>query len=185
MFNNFPNIIYSLETEQSQLINDRFFKIDFYYNYIEKNLSLFKEYVINDNTTPEELASFYYQNQKYWFLILLINQRYDPFFDWVLTNDEILNYATKFVTENYLEVQQYISSNPSILTNLNEELNLSLTSYSPSDPTDKDDIIVNHMIGHYFTKLNEENNERRLIYLPESSMMDKIYSKWVELTSKF
>lgn len=163
MFTNYPNTIYNLG-DGFQLIVDRYFKSDFYYNFLKKNKTYFEEYIISDNETPESISAQKYGDTKYWFLILMINERFDPFYDWVLTNDELKNYAEKYVTENYDEVREYLLQNPEILSNLSETFGLTIDDYTPEIATDSNNILVNYVISHYYTVLVQENNERRKIF---------------------
>jgi hypothetical protein len=185
MLNNFPNIMYRFPNLDTQLIKDYYHKLGFFYDYLGKNKSYFNEYMIKDNETPEDISLNFYRDRKYWFIIMLINDRLDPFFDWILTNDELLAYAEKFVTENPTEVVSYVSQNPNVLTNMSETLGFTVTEYSPTDPTDPDNIFVSYMVDHYYTVLLSENDERRKIFLPDSTMMDRLYNTYIKMSNDF
>lgn len=161
-----------------------FINVEFYYKHIEPNIKFFKNSILTDNDTPENIATRLYQRPVYAFLILLINQRFDPYYDWVLSQEELYNYATKYVTENYTDVYNYIVQHPEILTELSETLGYTITEYNPADPTDAEEELVRHIIGHYFTVLNSENDLRRKIFLPDQKMMDNMYNEYISILNK-
>jgi len=186
MFKNFPNMQYIVDDKlETNIIKDFYHNVDFVYNYMKKNPSYFKEYIVKDFETPEELSLRFYHDRKYWFLILIINKRADPFFDWILSNDELKQYAEKFVTEEPLEVQQYLAQHPEVLEQLSKSIGFTVTKYTPLDFTDVNNILVRNMIGYYFNKLNEENDERRKIFMPDSNMMRRIYNEYMKISSNF
>lgn len=184
MLENYPNTIYFFN-DGVKYIKDYFFRVDFLYNYLKENLQYYTQYKINDFETPESLSLRYYHDRKYWFLILMINKRYDPFFDWVLTNDELLEYAEKYVTENYDEVREYILQNSEILESLSVTFGFQINDYTPTISTDKNNPLVAHIISHYYTKLGLENDERRNLFLPSLAEMKRIYNAYIKFTSDF
>lgn len=187
MFKNYPKTRYSIVPGEFRLIVDRYFKVDFFDEYLKNNIQFFKDTIIQDNETPESMSSRVYHNKKFYFLILLINGIYDPYFDWVLSNDELLLYAKKYVTENFIEVKEYLAQNSSILENLSETLGRSITlnTITPVLLNDPDNIITEHLIDHYFTKLVIENDKKRHIYLPEAVVMNRIYNDFLMITNNF
>ena len=128
---------------------------------------MFEMFVIQDGDTPEDVSYRFYHKYDYYFLILMINDRFDPFYDWPLTNDELLNFATKYVTEDYFEIQ---SQDP---------------SYNPKDPEDEFDPDVQDMIGKVFSKMNVENENKRILYLPSIELMERMYDEFLSVTSEF
>ena len=185
MFDNYPVITYDILSPENQIVIDYFYRIEFFYNFKKENLKFFETYQVKDFETPESIATDRYQEPKYYFLILLLNNRVDPFFDWILSNDELLEYAQKFVTENPDEVSSYVASHPAILTNFNSQYGTSYTTYSPVDPTDINDPLVNCLIGTYYNQLSDENNARRPIYLPDNATMQRLYASFMKISSQF
>ena len=185
MLKDFPNIAYEISTSEVIAIKDFFNELTFFFEEYQQNRSFFEEYLIYDNETPESISAGRYSSKKYWFIILLINKRTDPFYDWVLSNDELMEYAKKFVTENYTEVRQYVLQRPSILENMSELFGETVTDYTPSNPSDPENKFVSYMIDRYYTELNLENNERRKIFLPSQDLMIKIYNNYLKLVNDF
>jgi len=183
MFENFPINTYQFEGEQVRNIIDFYHRFDFFYEYYKKNTSYFKEYVIKDHETPESLSSKFFNNKKYWFILLLINNRSDPFFDWVLTNDEITLYAEKFVKENPIEVNSYILKHPHLLDSLSNISGTNVVEYNPIDPKDENNIIVKYMIDYYYGELIKENDSRRHIFIPDKNMMKELYNTYMKMSN--
>lgn len=52
------------------------------------------EYFIDDNESPEAIAFNFYGDASLYWIILLINDIYDPVYDWVLSMKELVMYIT-------------------------------------------------------------------------------------------
>jgi len=166
MFKNFPFFLYDRNSKNPVLIRDLYFKIDFFFKRFRENINIFEPYFIEDGDTPEDVCFRFYQTYDYYFLILMLNDMRDPFYDWPLTNDEILQFAIKYVTEDYWEIQEQIE-------------------YNPIDPTNTSDPLVDNMIGRVFAQKQKENDNKRLIYLPPKNIMQSIHKDYLIFTSSF
>lgn len=51
--------------------------------------------LISENETPERLSLRMYGTQDYWWLILATNHIIDPFYEWLMTEEEVTSYAEK------------------------------------------------------------------------------------------
>jgi len=162
MFKNFPLFKYS--GKEGIVIRDIYFRIQLFFKKYQQNLEIFNEYVIIDGDTPESVSYDFYYDSKFYFLILLINSRYDPFYDWPLTNEEVLQRSIKYVTEDYWEIQDQME-------------------YNPKNPSDIDEPLVDNMIGRVFQQLTNENDKKRSIYLPDRPLMEQIYKEYMKITS--
>lgn len=69
-------------------------------------------YTIKNGETPEIISYNYYGTTDYWWIILLYNNIFDPFYEWPLSETDLEQYV-KDNTENY-------QINPEYLTNLEE-----------------------------------------------------------------
>lgn len=85
---------------------------------IKDNKDLFFFYEVEDWETPESVAFDYYGNTKYNYVILLMNDIVDPFWDWHLSQDELRRYcedkygtptitAGKYNTDGYFAVRHW------------------------------------------------------------------------------
>lgn len=97
MLSNFPVIEYDL----NKYVRDYYFRIAFIDNYVKNNSSFFYKYILQHGDTPESVSNKFYGTDKYWYLILLINNIEDPFYDWKLSDYDCMDYAKKFVSETY------------------------------------------------------------------------------------
>lgn len=96
-FNNYPIIEYEL----NKYIRDYYFRVVFYDNYVRDNILNFHLYNLQHGDTPERLSMEYYGTDQFWYMILLVNNIEDPFYDWALTDEECMNYAKKYVSDVY------------------------------------------------------------------------------------
>lgn len=47
-------------------------------------ITIYDDYIVNDGETPELVALKAYGNERYHWIVLLFNERIDPFLDWVM-----------------------------------------------------------------------------------------------------
>lgn len=96
-YNNYPVIEYDINT----YIRDYYFRVVFYDNYVKNNILHFHLYNLQYGDTPEKLSMEFYGTDEFWYMILLVNNIEDPFYEWMLTDEECMNYAKKYVSEQY------------------------------------------------------------------------------------
>jgi hypothetical protein len=79
---------------------------------IKQNFSLYDEYDIQEGDTPEILAYNLYRDTQYHWIILILNDIIDPRFDWPLTQEQLVRYATnKYGSEEAIyEIHHYEAS---------------------------------------------------------------------------
>ena len=87
-FKQLPTIEYVYEGE-TYFIKNIFLKIGFINLYKQENPEFFDKYFIHENDRPETIAYKYYGNQDLWWLIIILNDIKDPFFDWCLSGIEL------------------------------------------------------------------------------------------------
>lgn len=63
----------------------------------KNKIGIFDEYIVKDGDTPESIAWKFYGNPNYHWVILLMNDIIDPFYDFPLSDNEL----SKFVTDTY------------------------------------------------------------------------------------
>ncbi len=95
--NNYPVIEYDL----NKFIRDYYFRVVFYDNYVKNNIMNFHLYNLQHGDTPEGLSMQFFGSDQFWYMILLVNNIEDPFYDWNLSDEECMNYAKKYVSEQY------------------------------------------------------------------------------------
>jgi hypothetical protein len=96
-FENFPLTQFTLNTENTfspQVVTNILARSTFLRE-IANNTSLAYEYSVKDSDTPEILAHKIYGDPYRHWIILLINNIINPFYDWPLKNDSLDNYVFK------------------------------------------------------------------------------------------
>jgi|LWDU01.1.fsa_nt_gi hypothetical protein len=58
---------------------------------------------ISENSTPESVSMRVYGTTDYWWLILAINNVIDPFYDWLMSDEEV----TKYCILSYDDINSY------------------------------------------------------------------------------
>jgi len=96
-FRNYPIIEYDV----NKFIRDYWFRVIFYNKFVKNNIKNFFLYNLSHGDTPEDLSMEFYGTDEYWYMILLVNDIEDPFYEWVLSDEECMNYAKKFIDRNY------------------------------------------------------------------------------------
>lgn len=182
-FQKFPQTYYSLDDRASvQTITNLLLRIVFSEE-VKNSLSAYDEYDVMDGETPEIVAYKVYGDSTLHWIIMHLNEVYDPRYGWVLESDNFKN----FVQSKYGDVNgihHYEDTNGNTITG-----NLSLTSsvltnygtgnvifnmtgfgqgYVTSKPSDTNiiitatkggfktgDIISNSIMGYYKTSITE------------------------------
>ena len=73
---------------------DLFHNFDRFYKNIETNYIL-KEYSIRGATRPELLSYELYGTVEYYWVLLMINSVYDPFYDWIMSDQAVHDYSAQ------------------------------------------------------------------------------------------
>lgn len=112
-FSKFPVTLYTLDDRAStQYVRNILLRVTLS-DELKENLSIYDEYDIKDNETPE-IASFnLYGTTEYHWLILHTNNILDPRFEWVLSNKQLSDYvSSKYnnpaATHHYIDSNGYI-----------------------------------------------------------------------------
>jgi len=66
-------------------------------NHLKNIISVYSDYIVEGEDTPEDLGNKFYGDSELHWVILLMNDIIDPFFDWALPNDAL----SAYVTANY------------------------------------------------------------------------------------
>lgn len=73
---------------------DIFHNFDRFYKNIESNY-IMKEYAIRGAPRPELLSHMIYGSTEYYWVLLLVNKMYDPFYDWIISEQAVHDYSTQ------------------------------------------------------------------------------------------
>ena len=91
-FQQFPKILYTFASAKNQFftVTNIFARVELL-NSIMQNIEVFYQYAVQDGDTPEIVASKYYGSSDRYWLVLFANQMIDPYFDWVLNQNDLNN----------------------------------------------------------------------------------------------
>ena len=77
-------------------VKDIYKRLDFIYQRMNVNEDLLLTYPLQDNVTPEDVAFRLYRNKFYYWIVLMVNDVQDYFYDWLMNYDELKNLATQY-----------------------------------------------------------------------------------------
>ena len=97
-FQQFPKILYDLKGDgNSKLVPDIFRRIKVR-SKINNNLTMLDKYDVQSGDTPESVAYKVYGNTEYFWVVCLVNNIVNRFYDWPLTEVEFQNYLNEKYT---------------------------------------------------------------------------------------
>lgn len=121
------------------------------YEIRQYNNLTFAEYQVKDEDTPENLALRIYGSSSLSWIILWLNDRIDPFFDWPLKTNEFEKYVTNKYGDELYEPHHYTKGKWIV------------------DP----DTVGATMVTNYQYEL-DLNNQKRNIYLLDPNMIGNL-----------
>lgn len=102
-------------------VKDIYKRLDFIYQQMNSNEDLLLDVRLNDEVSPEDIALRLYKNKLYYWIVLLVNEVQDYFYDWLLDYNDLKNLAQKYWDDGihfeYTSVDQILE----YLTTKNEE----------------------------------------------------------------
>ena len=99
-FSNFPRTFYSKDGSSGvDLLTNIVSRFSFEREFRE-NTAVFYKYQIQDSDTPEVIASKVYGSPERHWIILMMNEKLDPQFDWPLSNRTLNRYIEKKYAAN-------------------------------------------------------------------------------------
>jgi len=110
-FENFPTTNYDFGGAPVTLVHIlRRFSVN---KLVKDNIRVYQDYRIVDGDTPDTLANQWYgDSNKYW-IILLFNDIVNPFYDWPLIHDNLVQYSLNKYTDinaihHYESIEGYV-----------------------------------------------------------------------------
>lgn len=83
---------------------------------IKNNVALFSHYNIMDDERPEDVSLKHYGDPELYWVILLMNDICDPYYEWVLSDKDLLEYIERiYGVENIYAVHHYETTEASDL----------------------------------------------------------------------
>lgn len=101
-FQTFPAIEYDVFNENKPVIIKNIVRRAGINSKLKTTREVFIDYEVKDGETPEIIAHKIYDNENLHWIILLMNDICNPYYDWVLTSDEI----EKLLVKRYGQGQQ-------------------------------------------------------------------------------
>ena len=93
-FNQFPKMVYDIKGDNNYKVVPNIFRRIKVKNKMKDTVPLLDKYAIQDGETPETLAYKVYGNAKYHWIILLLNNIQNRYYDWPLSNIAFDSYIT-------------------------------------------------------------------------------------------
>jgi hypothetical protein len=93
-FDLFPKLIYDIAGDRSgsyDIATNLFIRLGILNN-IKNSTVLYYPYLIQDGDTPEMIADKYYGDPQYHWVVLMMNDVVDPFYDWPLSYEKFNKY---------------------------------------------------------------------------------------------
>lgn len=121
----------------------------------------FLNYSIKDGDTPENIAYRMWNDSSLSWVLCIVNNIIDPFFDWPLRSDELMAYIkNKYGDNNIHAVHHYVKDGY-------------VVNYNPDDPAIQS--VSNY---EYEFAINEE---KRKIDIPSDAFIQQFLNRWGEL----
>jgi hypothetical protein len=89
LFNNFPSTLFKLTDDSSVVVTDfiRAIKLD---PQLKDNSLLYTLYEASDGETPEVISHKFYKSTEYHWVIMLVNEKFDPWRDFPQTDNVVI-----------------------------------------------------------------------------------------------
>ena len=148
------------------------------------NIALLYTYRIEDGDRPDTIASMYYGSASYTWLIFLMNNIKDPYYDWPLTTHAFETYmAAKYgsVATSQTEVHEYqqiiraATTNDAMVDN-DEAINPEVV-YIVDSPTYDDLAAASKKILYKYDWEFDINEQKRTIALIDDAYADRVVSE--------
>ena len=95
LFDYHGNLLYTLGTKKDEVVIKNILQKVNIRASIKDEASAFAEYEVVDGERPEHIAHRVYGSVNYHWVILLMNDICNPFYDWLLTEDEVVKLTDK------------------------------------------------------------------------------------------
>jgi hypothetical protein len=150
-FRNFPTIDYDVTGNKIyQTVSDILIRVAIKAEAKTRDV-LFTKYTIQENETPESLAYDYYGNAESHWVILMLNQYFDRYYDWPMSQRNLQEYViSKYSNPN--DIHHYEISQKS--GNTNTKIKVELADEPSATP------VTNFL---YESELNQNRKQIRLL----------------------
>ena len=161
-FENFPTIAYDITGNKIyQTVSDILTRVVARTEVKTRDV-LFTKYQIMENETPESVAFDYYGRSEYHWIVLMLNQYYDRYYDWPMTQRNLQAYVINKYTNpdgiHHYEISQKSgNTNTKIKVELTDEpAATSVTNYRYEIELNEDRKQIKLLDGAYLTSFISE-----------------------------
>jgi len=114
MFQNYPHIAYKLPDGERKILKDMMVRV-YYRGGFDDEKATYNFYDVLDGERPEDVSFKAYGSQDYHWVILLFNEMLDPYYDWYMSQSNLLKYVKgKYddmnAIKHYVDNEGYINS---------------------------------------------------------------------------
>lgn len=160
-FRNFPIVKYNLDGIDKDVL-------DFIHRWafrksVKNNIAAWSKWVIRDQDTMFSIAKTLYGSEYYFWVVLMLNDMIDPFFDWPLSDVDLAKFIqSKYGAGNELAIHHYEADEDENLYSLEPGTIVSADyeHHIPSGTTRNIKVITNY---DYEAKLNEAKRSIKLL----------------------
>jgi len=108
LFQKYPTVQYD-----GRILCNIAIRLDFI-NRIKNNVSLFQFINLSDNDRPEDIAQRYFGDSELFWIVLMLNDIVNPYYEWLLSEDRFNEYVEqKYGLENIGDVHHYETTDAS------------------------------------------------------------------------
>ena len=161
-FSQFPRTTFN-----KSIIKDVSIRLDFVTR-IKNNLTLYQYEDLKDGERPEDIALKFYGDPELFWVVLYINDKVDPFYDWLLTEEHLNSYITrKYGAENINAVHHYETTANSdlgagVIVSSTEDFSVPVTNYEYEKAKNEEKRKIKILKNKYLQQvLTEYKNELR------------------------
>lgn len=84
---------------------------------IKENVDLYDSYTVRDGENPEHIAYDLYGDETFHWIVLMMNNIYDPFHGWVMSYKELKEYTGNiYGSSNLNSIHHYVDTNGRVVT---------------------------------------------------------------------
>jgi len=135
-FKNFPLVRYDINKDGNRKIAIDVLKRVVFRGDIQDQTSLFSEYTIEDGETPEIVSDKFFGTSNLHWIILLMNEIIDPYFQWPMSEDTLNDYVDKkYESKAYYignESNAYFKPDEEVYKNGDKRIRGLVKSYDPT-----------------------------------------------------
>lgn len=144
---------------------------------IMKKFEVFYPYTVTEGERPDTIAYDYYGDSNYWWVVLLSNDIIDPYYDWVLSQDDLNKYLIKKYNTNIESIMSTAHHYEYTGIGGNQNIDVSRINW-PMTPETYSKLSIEEKAGWapvtIYEYENALNEEKRNIKLLDNDYLDQL-----------